>query len=123
MALFSTAILGVAVGATNVMRANQTSHFHTIATTLAQDQLEFLKTQTEVSLPDCDDLPTLDPANCSNNSQTLGTVFTRQWQITEDPTIGGATREGVTQITVRVTWTDYADQNVTISSAVPRGAS
>ena len=112
MSLFSTAVLGLAVGATTVMRANQTSYFQTIAANLAQDQLEVLKAMTVAALPTtCTVLPTIDAANCSNTytPPTLGVAFARQWQVL---TVGG-----VIQINVQVTWADYRDQNLTISSS------
>jgi len=124
MSLFSIAVLGVAVGATTVMRANQTSHLQTIATNLAQDELEFLKTQTEATLPNCPGpfLTTPTDPNCFNTfiPPTLGVVFTRQWQITRNPVIDLVQRNGITQITVQLTWRDYANQTVTISSSVPQ---
>jgi len=46
MVIFGVAILGLAIGATTVVRANQTSLYITIATNLAQDRLEELKSRT-----------------------------------------------------------------------------
>src|SRR5947207_14230121 len=50
MVIFGVAILGVAICATTVARANQTSLYITIATNLAQDRLEELKSRTSVTL-------------------------------------------------------------------------
>jgi prepilin-type N-terminal cleavage/methylation domain-containing protein len=40
MTIFAIAVLGLAIGAGSVMRANQTSYFSTIAVNLGQDKLE-----------------------------------------------------------------------------------
>jgi len=108
MSLFSIAVLGVAAGATTVMRANQTSHYHTIATNLAQDKLEELKGRTVANIN--------TTGSPENNIAVPGVpvLFTRSWAVA-----GGAPVLGVTQITVTVTWTDYAAQTLTVSSSVP----
>jgi len=109
MSLFSIAVLGVAAGATTVMRANQTSHYHTIATNLAQDQLELLKSRTLANITSCNNA-------CDNPVPTFQNVaFTRTWVVT-----AGAPAPGVTQIVVTVTWRDYANQILTVSSSVPQ---
>ena len=40
LSIFTVAVLGLAVGAITIVRANKTSQFHTVATNLAQDRLE-----------------------------------------------------------------------------------
>ncbi|MFQ5681808.1 MAG: prepilin-type N-terminal cleavage/methylation domain-containing protein [Candidatus Binatia bacterium] len=107
MAIFSIAILGLAAGATSVMRANQTSRLSNIATNLAQQQLEQLKSRTVANVTSCS-------SNCDNPVPTYQSVaFTRTWTVTANtPALG------VTQIAVTVQWTDYTNHTVTITSSV-----
>lgn len=110
MSIFSVAVLGLAVGATSVMRANQTSYFNTVATNIAQDRLEQLKGMTVAALPSC---PSYTATNCSDTSTSLGLTFSRSWQIIADsPT------PGVNRLDVKVDWTDYTTHSLTVSSAV-----
>ncbi len=104
MTIFSVAILGLAIGASSVMRANQTSYFSTIAVSLAQDKLEELKANS-ASGP-C-------PTPCESPPTHDGVAFTRTWVFTE-----GSPVTGVRRIDVQVDWTDYIAHTVSISSAV-----
>lgn len=109
MAIFSIAILGLAVGATSVIRANQKSYLSTIATNLAQQQLEQLKSRTLANVTTCS-------SNCDNPVPTYQNVaFTRTWTVTANTPAAG-----VTQIAVTVQWTDYTNHTVTITSSVPQ---
>jgi type IV pilus modification protein PilV len=110
MAIFAIAVLGLAMGATSVMRANQTSYNNTLATNLAQDRLEQLKALTVSSLPSC---PSYATAGCSDTSTTSGVTFTRSWQI-----IANSPTTGVNRLDVQVSWTDYMSRSITISSAI-----
>lgn len=110
MAIFSVAVLGLAIGATSVMRANQTSYFNTVATNLAQDKLEELKATAVSQLPNC---PSYTATNCSDTRTSLGLSFTRSWQI-----IANSPASGVNRLDVKIDWTDYISHSVTISSAV-----
>ena len=107
MSIFAIAVLGLAVGATSVMRANQTSYFSTIATNLAQDKLEELKGKTSANITACS-------SSCDSPAKTFNNVtFTRTWTVTPDnPALG------VIRIDVTVTWTDYSSHTMTVSSAV-----
>lgn len=110
MAIFAIAVLGLAVGATTVMRSNQTSYFNTLATNWAQDKLEEFKAMTVSSLPSC---PSYATAGCSDTKSSSGLTFTRSWQI-----LANTPTTGVNEIDIRVTWTDYKSNTLTISSAV-----
>lgn len=112
MGIFSISLLGLGIGATSIMRANQTSYFNTLATNWAQDKLEELKAKTVSSLPSC---PPTYPggSNCSDTKTSSGLNFTRNWQIQSDSPVAGTTR-----IDVKVDWTDYKSNSLTISSAV-----
>lgn len=103
MAIFAIAVLGLAVGATSIMRANQTSYFSTVATNLAQDKLEELKAKTPANITSGGPVPTT----------VSGVTFTRTWTVTPNSPIAG-----VNQIDVTVIWTDYTSHSLTISSAV-----
>ena len=107
MSIFAIAVLGLAVGATSVMRANQMGLYTTIATNLAQDRLEELKSRTAANIN-----TTGSPENISVAGVPV--TFTRSWTVTS--TCNGVT--GLTCIDVTVSWTDYTSRNVKISSAV-----
>ena len=101
MSIFSIAVLGLAVGSATVMRANQTSYFTTVAANLAQDKLEELKSRTAANI------------TSGNDTQPVNNVtFTRNWTVTS-----GSPVEGVMLIDVTVTWNDYTNHSLTISSA------
>lgn len=110
MGIFSISLLGLAIGATSIMRANQTSYFNTLATNWAQDKLEELKAMSVSALPNC---PTYTTSNCSDTKTSSGMSFTRSWQIISNSPVTGTNR-----IDIKVDWTDYRSQGLTISSAV-----
>lgn len=103
MTIFAVAVLGLAVGATSVMRANQTSYFSTVATNLAQDKLEEIKARSG------DYITSGGPITDTVNNVT----FSRSWTVTDD-----SPASGVKRIDVTVTWTDYMSHTLTVSSAV-----
>jgi prepilin-type N-terminal cleavage/methylation domain-containing protein len=107
IAIFAVAVLGLAVGSASVIRANQTSLFHTIATNLAQDKLEDLKGRTIINVGSCS-------SNCESPVPTYQNLpFIRTWTVTANQPIAG-----VTQVSVTVQWTDYQTRSVTLSAAV-----
>ena len=112
MSIFAIAVLGLAVGATSVMRANQTGLNSTMATNWAQDKLEELKAKTVSALPSC---PTYTTSGCSDSKTASGSAvsFSRSWQI-----ISNSPVTGVNRIDVKVDWTDYITHTLTVSSAV-----
>lgn len=110
MCIFAIAVLGLAVGATSVMRANQTGLYSTMATNWAQDKLEELKGKTVAALPTC---PTYTTAGCSDTQTSSGVSFNRSWEILQNQPV-----TGVNRIDVQVAWTDYTSHTLTVSSAV-----
>lgn len=107
MSIFAIAVLGLAVGATTVMRANQTGLYTTIATNLAQDKLEELKAKTAANI---------DTTGSPENNIPVSGVpakFNRSWAVTS-----GSPAAGVKRIDITVTWTDHTNHTVTVSSAV-----
>jgi len=107
MSIFAIAVLGLAIGATTVMQANQTGLYTTVATNLAQDKLEELKAKTAANI---------DSTGSPENNITVSGVpakFNRSWAVTSDsPAVG------VKRIDVTVTWTDHTSHTMTVSSAV-----
>ena len=112
MSIFAIAVLGLAVGATTVMRANQTGLNSTMATNWAQDKLEELKAKTVSALPSC---PTYTTSGCFDTKTASGSAvnFSRSWQI-----ISNSPVTGVNRIDIKVDWTDYTSHSTTVSSAV-----
>lgn len=107
MAIFAVAVLGLAVGSASVIRANQTSFFHTVATNLAQDKLEDLKGRSIINVGSCS-------SNCESPVPRYQNVpFIRTWTVTANQPI-----TGVSQITVTIQWTDYQSRSVTLSAAL-----
>jgi prepilin-type N-terminal cleavage/methylation domain-containing protein len=107
MAIFAVAVLGLAAGSASVIRANQTSFFHTVATNLAQDKLEDLKGRTIINVGSCS-------SDCESPVPTYQNVpFIRTWTVTANQPI-----TGVSQIAVTVQWTDYQSRSLTLSAAV-----
>ena len=101
--IFSIAILGLAVGAITITRANGTSQFHTAATNIAQDLQEQLKAQ-----------PYTGVASGTDTVTVQGKSYARTWVVTENPT---ATFK---QIDLTVAWTDYVPHTVAVSGAISR---
>ena len=108
MSIFAIAVLGLAIGATSVMRANQTGLYTTIATNLAQDRLEELKSRTPANIN--------TTGSPENNLSVSGVpvTFNRSWTVTSN--CNSVT--GLTCIAVTVAWTDYISHTLTVSSAV-----
>ena len=102
MSLFSIAILGVAISTQSVIQTNQKNYFASVATSLAQDKLEELKSN-----------PTSLASGGPATDVVNGVTFTRNWTVTSNSPI-----TGVKRIDVTVTWTNYGSQTITISSAV-----
>ncbi len=108
--ILTIALLGLAAGATSVMKANQMSYLNTVATSLAQDKLEELKASTVSALPNC---PTYTTANCSDSPSYSGATFNRSWRIIPNSPVAG-----VNQIDVNMQWTDSTNHSFTFSSSV-----
>src|SRR5437870_2739687 len=80
--ILSIAILGLAVGAITITRANKTSQSHTVATNLAQDRLEQL-----IALP-------IAAVTSGNDTVTVqGASFARAWTVTPSPPVAQANNQ------------------------------
>ena len=99
MVIFSISFLGLAAGATTVMKSNHSSYNNTVATNLAQDKLEVLRAKNVA-----------DIAGDNDTKKVGGVTFTRTWT-TDDA-------DGLRKIKVVIAWTDQRAHSLTISSAV-----
>ena len=111
MAVFAIASLGLAIGVSSVMRANQRSYLYSIATTLAQDKLEELKSKSPANIVSC----TVDCENPNPVPTTDNVAFTRTWNVSDNTPV-----VGVKQIDVTVQWSDHTDHNLVMSSTVKK---
>jgi prepilin-type N-terminal cleavage/methylation domain-containing protein len=102
--IFSFAMLGLAVGAVTITRANKTSQFHTVGTNVAQDVLEQLKAQPFAAVNTC-------AVNCVPDQTFQGVTFTSNWTVTNSTAL-------FKQINVTVIWTDTAQRTLTVSSGI-----
>jgi len=110
LSIFTVAVLGLAVGSTSVIRANQTALYHSIATDLAQDKLEELKGNTATTIVAGGPVTSVVPG--------VPVAFTRSWTFTSPCTVAGSAVANLRCINVTVTWSDYQANTLTISSAV-----
>lgn len=112
--IFSVAVLGLAVGAITITRANKTSEFHTAAANLAQDKLEQLKALNATAFNAVKTACTAyTSTGCSEANPGNGGLFSRTWQVTADSPLAG-----VNTIDVKVDWRDYTTHTLTVTSAV-----
>jgi type IV pilus assembly protein PilV len=108
VSIFAFGMLGLAAGAISITRANKTSQFHTMATSLAQEKLEQLKSTSVAFVSSCTSSCEADPPTY------LGVTFTRSWSAALN-----VPQPGLKQITVTVDWRDYTTHTVTVISAMP----
>ncbi len=106
--IFSFAMLGLAVGAVTITKANKTSQFHTMATNMAQDKAEQLRATSVGFVAICD-------TACETAPTYQGVTFTRTWAVTLN-----SPAAGVNKIDVTVQWTDYTLHRVTVTTAMPQ---
>ena len=103
IAIFAVAVLGLASSAISVIRANHFNLLQTTASNIAQDRMEELKSKTSANITSG------GPTVQTLNSET----FSTSWTITS-----GSPISGMKKIDVTVTWSDYQNRTLTISSAV-----
>lgn len=106
--IFSVGVLGLAVGAVTITKANKTSQFYTMATNMAQDMAEQLKATSVSQVVTCS-------SSCETAPTFQGVTFTRTWVVTAN-----SPSAGINKIDVTVAWTDYAAHTVTVTSAMPQ---
>jgi prepilin-type N-terminal cleavage/methylation domain-containing protein len=112
MTIFSFAVLGMAAGTVTLTRTNQNSHWHASAVNLAQARIEELRAMTSAALSSLA-CPAYTSPGCSDSPVASGATFARSWQITADTPVAG-----VSQLNVKIDWTDYTSQSLTFSASV-----
>ena len=116
IALIAIGILGFSLNTVGIIQGNFISGNYTVATNLAQDKMEELL-NSGIALPTC---PTATTANCFDgplNSQgttdPAGAIYNRSWVITVN-----SPESGLSTIDVTVSWRDYRNRTVTLSTLV-----
>ena len=113
IALIAIGVLGFSVNTIGVIQGNFISGNVTIATNLAQDKLEELKSPATFS----------NVNNCSSPPDHLtaagvpGGIYDRCWIIKDRTDLGTSLKE----IDVTVSWRDYISRSVTFSTLVYTG--
>ena len=119
IALIAIGVLGFSVNTIGVIQGNQISGNVTVATSLAQDKMEYLKT-LGASLPACPTATTTGcydgPLNSQGTTASPGNIYSRSWVITPN-----TPATGLSTIVVTVTWHDYRDRQVDLSTLVYTG--
>ena len=124
--LIAIGVLGFSLNTIGVIQGNYISANYTTATNLAQDKMEELKAQTSFS-DGVDNYDSEGSSNCTGlytgadpqpdlNITTTGTaggIYDRCWRITDS-----ALGSGLKQIDVTVSWRDYIDRTVILSTLV-----
>lgn len=116
MALISIGILGLAINTSGVIQGNHRSGTLTVASNLAQDKIEELRARATLAiLNNCSgSTVTLEPAEMKITSiGAPGGIYDRCWTV-QDSVLG----VGLKQVDVTVSWTDYGQRSVTLSTLV-----
>ena len=114
LGIFGIVAAGLAANTIAVVSSNRTSKGLSVATTLAQDQIEQLRALDPDTNP-----PALSAGNHAdaNNPITAigasGGTFTRQWTVTRDSPV-----PGLSTVAVSVSWTDGATRTVRLTTYV-----
>lgn len=113
IALIGIGILGFSVNTVGVIQGNYTSSNFTIAVNLAQAKMEQLKAQaTLATMSSC-------PGSGDKGLTAAGApggIYDRCWTIDDSP-LGAALK----RVDVTVSWRDYANRAVTVSTLVFTG--
>lgn len=113
--LVSLGFLTYGLTSGKVMSANTKSSKKTLATTLAQDKIEFIKNPAE--FPDhMDDSGTEEHLN-EEGEVNAGGPFTRQWSVS--PVSATGRDKFLHGVSVSVSWVNNGPQSVTLSTLVP----
>lgn len=107
-------ILGFAFNTMGVIRGNTISGNVTVATSLAQDKLEELKAQPALgNLDNC-----AFPPESIKATGEAGGIYNRCWTIGD---FNASTEPGLKVVTVTVSWRDYLNRQVVLSTLVFTG--
>jgi prepilin-type N-terminal cleavage/methylation domain-containing protein len=114
LGIFSFAVLGLAIGTVTLIRTNQNSHLLTSGVNLAQAKLEELRSMTSAAFSSLS-CPSYTTTGCSDSAVASGVTFNRSWKITAN-----SPAAGVSQIDVKIDWTDYVGHSLTFNASVPQ---
>jgi prepilin-type N-terminal cleavage/methylation domain-containing protein len=112
ISIFTFAVLGLAAGTVALVRTNQNSHLNAAAINLAQAKLEEFRAMTTAAFATLS-CPAFTSPGCSDSPVASAMTFTRSWQFTANSPVAGVSR-----IDVRVAWSDYANQSLTLTASV-----
>lgn len=104
-AIFSFLVLALSPSMLNTRKAASLSGNASIATTLALDKLEQLRSQKS-NHADLSPGAHLDTANPLRAEGTTGGIFTRRWTVVDD-----TPDFGMKQVTMQVSWRDRTGQS------------
>jgi prepilin-type N-terminal cleavage/methylation domain-containing protein len=108
LAIFGIVAGGLAANSISVMRYNHVSHTLSMATALAQDEIEQLRALDPSTNPAVLTVGTHQDANNPITSVgASGGRFTRSWTLTRDAPV-----PGIATVIVNVAWTDSVPHNV-----------
>ena len=108
-ALFAIALLGFSSNTISVTRSSKTSDSVSVATALAQERLELLRSSQIGTVSG----GTFNDATTLNADGTANGPYTRSWTVNKD-----VPRAGVRTITVSVSWTDTRSHAVQVAGFV-----
>lgn len=112
IALIAIGILGFSLNTIGVIQGNNISGHYTVATNLAQDKLEEFKVQT--TFTDVDNCSTPPDQDLTATGGTGG-IYDRCWKISNLTNVGN---RRLKKIDVTVSWRDYINRSVTVSTFV-----
>ena len=113
MSVIAVAVLGYSLSTVGVMRGNRVADNSTVALNLAQDKIEQLRAQQH--LLNDDRCPAAGDHGLTATGEPGG-IFDRCWKIIDSPL--GA---NLKQIDVTVSWRDYEDHEVTLTTLLYNG--
>jgi prepilin-type N-terminal cleavage/methylation domain-containing protein len=113
MSIVVVAVLGYSLSTIGVVRGNAASNHYSVAVNLAQDKMEELKAAAKVINEDrC-------PGAGDHGINAVGApggIFDRCWRVSDSP-LGAHLK----QIDVTVSWRDYENREVTLSTLTYTG--
>ncbi len=114
LAVFGIVAAGLAANTMAVVRSNRVSNELSMATTLAQDQVEQLRALDPDTNPAVLAAGThADPNNPITVGGAPGGQFARQWSVTRDSPV-----PGLSTVTVSVSWSDGPQRTVQVIAYV-----
>lgn len=112
VAIFSLALLGLAIGTISVAQTNNNSHLNAAAVNLLQEKLEQFSAMSSSAFAGLT-CPAFTTAGCSDTRTASNQNFNRSWRITAN-----SPATGVTTVEVKIDWTDYTSRTVTFAASL-----